>query len=171
VHEVSGHGRPSVATVPSGHPLTLSEEHGLLLRQVAARVEDLLAVIAEDRWPARELQALLAYLRAEVLGQAADEERLLFPTGDTPPAFAQLAADHTHLRLVTEALAEAADEGTQSPAQLAAATRDLVAHLERHLSAEEAVLAAAGGEDEAPGTTVLTTGQLPAGGVTGWRTS
>jgi hypothetical protein len=170
VHEVRGHGRPPPVD-PSGQPLTLSEEHGLLLRQVVARVEDRLAVIAEDRRPARELQALLTYPRAKVLRQAADEERLLFPAGDAPPAFAQLTGDHTHLRLVTEALAEAADEGTQSPAQLAAATRDLVAHVERHLSAEEAVLAAAGGVDEAPGTTVLTTGQLPHGGMTGWRTS
>jgi len=158
--------------MPSGQPLTMSQEHGPLRWQVAVRVEDLLAVIAQDRWPARELQALLAYLRAEVLRQAADEERLLFRTDDAPPAFARLAGDHTRLRLVTEVLAQVAgDEGTHSFAQLARTTRDLVADLERYLSAEEAVLARAGGQDEAPGTTVLTTSPPPGGDVTGRRTS
>jgi hypothetical protein len=86
VQEVRGHGRPRTpGTTTDDRPLTLSEEHGLLLRQVAARVDDLLAVTAEDRWPTRELQALLVYMRAEVLRQAVDEERLLFPAHHAPP--------------------------------------------------------------------------------------
>ena len=76
----------TAAAPPGGPPLTLADEHALLLSQVLTRAEDLLAVTAEDRWPARELQVLVGYLRAEVLGQDADEERLLFPAGAPAPA-------------------------------------------------------------------------------------
>jgi len=55
--------------VPAATPLTLAGEHELLLRQVTSRAADLLAAAAEGRWPAAELQALLGYLRAEVLRQ------------------------------------------------------------------------------------------------------
>ena len=74
----------TAAAPPCDPPLTLADEHALLLSQVVIRAEALLAVTAEDRWPARELQALVGYLRAEVLGQDADEERLLFPAGASP---------------------------------------------------------------------------------------
>lgn len=144
-------------TSSEDRPLTLAEEHGLLLRQVAARAEDLLAVTADDGWPARELQALLTYMRAEVLRQAVDEERLLFPSRAPSAALDRLGRDHTMLHLITEALAAAAtDEGPHIPADLAATTRDLLAHLERHLSSEEAVLVSSEASDETPGTTALT---------------
>jgi hypothetical protein len=76
-----------------------------------------LAVTAEDRWPARELQVLVGYLRAEVLGQDADEERLLFPTGASP-GVSRLARDHARLRAAIETLERvAAGESTWSPAE------------------------------------------------------
>lgn len=158
-NEISRDERPpaSVTTTRDDRPLTLSEEHGLLLRQVAVRVEELLAVTADGGWPARELQALLTYMRVEVLRQAADEERLLFPSYGSSAALDRLGRDHTILHLLTETLAAAAtSEGPRIPADLAATTRDLLAHLERHLGSEEAVLAANDAQGEASGTTVLT---------------
>ena len=78
-HQVPGYGPArSDVSAAGGPPLTLPDEHALLLEQVAMRAKDLLTAIADDRWPARELQALVGYLRAEVLRQASDQERL-FP--------------------------------------------------------------------------------------------
>lgn len=68
----------AAAAAPGGRPLTLADEHALLLEQVAIRAEDVLAVAAQNLWPARELRRLLGYLRVEVLRQAEDEEMLLF---------------------------------------------------------------------------------------------
>jgi uncharacterized protein (DUF2249 family) len=145
----------AAAAAPGGPQVTLAGEHALLLSQVVTRAGDLLAVTAEDRWPARELQALAGYLRAEVLGQDADEERLLFPAGASA-GVSPLARDHARLRAAIETLERvAAGQITWSPAELAAATRDLLRQLERHLHAGEAVLAAAGPPGEVPATTVL----------------
>ena len=156
VHELEPLPATGIAA-SDDRPLTLAEEHGLLLRQVAARAEDLLALTAHGGWPARELQALLTYMRVEVLRQAADEERLLFPSHVPSAALDRLGRDHTMLHLMTEVLAAAAtDDGPHIPADLAAITRDLLEHLERHLSSEEAVLVASEASDEAPGTTALT---------------
>lgn len=143
--------RRQAGAAGSGGPLpTLADEHALLLGQVAVRVEDLLAGTAEDRWPGRELQALLGYLRTEVLAQAAGEEGLLFPAHDPPPGFARLSRDHVRLRAGTEVLARvAAGEGTRSPAQLAVTARDLLTQLECHLIAEEKLLAATCAPDTA----------------------
>lgn len=157
--EVRGRERPPTdrTTAPQDRPLTLNDEHGLLLRQVAVRAEELLAVTADGGWPARELDALLTYMRVEVLRQATDEERLLFPSYALSADLDRLGRDHTILHLMTETLAAAAtDEGPHIPADLAATTRDLLIHLERHLGSEEAVLAANGGQGDSPGTTILT---------------
>jgi uncharacterized protein (DUF2249 family) len=143
------------AAMPGDLPLTLTDEHTLLLSQVVIRAEDLLAVTDEGRWPARELRALLGYLRAEVLRQAADEETLLFPA-DASPGISRLALDHARLRDAIETLERmAADVSTRSPAQLAAATRDLLHQLERHFHAGEALLATAGAPGKVPATTML----------------
>jgi uncharacterized protein (DUF2249 family) len=152
VNEIPGRGTArSAVSAADGQPLTLAEEHALLLEQVAVRAGDVLAAIADGRWPAQELRALVGYLRAEVLRQAADQE-WLFPAHPAGKDFAQLAQDHARLRESTEALAQAApSEGRSSLAQLAAATRDLLAQLERHLAAEEQVLTAAGQPGTAPG--------------------
>ena len=149
----------TAAAPPCDPPLTLADEHALLLSQVVIRAEDLLAMTAEDRWPARELQALVGYLRAEVLGQDADEERLLFPAG-APAGVSRLARDHARLRAAIEALERVAAGGsTWSPAQLATATRDLLHQLERHFYAGQALLAAASTPGKVPATAML--GGLP----------
>src|SRR2546421_12433675 len=70
--------------------LTLADEHALLLEEVAVRAGDLLTAIAGDRWAAPELEALVGYLRAEGLRQAADQEWLVTAghgaEGFAPPA-------------------------------------------------------------------------------------
>ncbi|MGH3182342.1 MAG: hemerythrin domain-containing protein [Streptosporangiaceae bacterium] len=158
-HQVPGREpeRSAVSAVSAagGAPLTLAAEHARLLEQVAMRARDLLKAIAGDRWPARELRALVGYLRAEVLRQAADQERL-FPAGPAADGFARLARDHVRLRAGTEVLAQAASVGTGSRAQLAAATRDLLTQFERHLASEERLLTAAARPAITPGITAAT---------------
>jgi uncharacterized protein (DUF2249 family) len=156
MHQVPGRGPArSAVSAASAPPLTLAGEHELLLEQVAIRARDLLTAIAEDRWPSRELQALVGYLRAEVLRQAADQERL-FPARRAAEGFARLARDHVRLRAGTEVLAQAASAGAGSRAQLAAVTRRLLTQLECHLAAEELLLTAAGRPRTAPGITAAT---------------
>lgn len=138
-------------------PLTLTEEHTLLVGQIAMRAEDLLAVAAEDRWPGQELQALLGYLRAEVMRQISDEELLLFPARPSSPGFVRLGRDHLRLRHCIEALTEAAAaEPRWSLARLATTTRDLLTLLERHLAAEEALLATIDAPRPVPSAAALT---------------
>jgi len=133
----------SVASPPPP-PLTLAGEHVLLLWQVTARTEELLAAVDQGRWPAAELAALASSARAEVLRQASDEETLLFPgtrTADT----ARLARDHARLRAAAELLARVATgEQPLSRAQVATFARDFVTQLKRHLRAEESLLAVQG---------------------------
>jgi uncharacterized protein (DUF2249 family) len=122
-------------------PLTLAEEHVLLLWQVTARADELLTAAADGRWPGAELAALAGYAQAEVLRQASDEEALLFPAAPARDA-AGLARDHARLRSAAEALARAAaGEQPMSARQAAIAARDFAAQLERHLRAEEELLA------------------------------
>lgn len=128
---------------PQATMRTLPEEHQLLLRQVTVRADRLLRVTSEDRWPTRELASLLDYLRAEVMRQAADEERLLFGRHDTTPGIARLSRDHARLRIGVEALARAAaGESIRAPAELAVVVRDILGQLDRHLVAEETEMAA-----------------------------
>jgi uncharacterized protein (DUF2249 family) len=147
--------RPGSAELPGGAPRTLADEHALLLGQVAARAGKLLAVVSRGGWPGAELAALAGYAQAEVLRHASDEERLLFPAGRSEAA-TRLARDHARLRAGTELLARAASgEQLLSPGELAAATRDLVAQLERHMHAEEKTLAAQRAPDSVPATVAL----------------
>lgn len=147
--------RPGSAGPRAATPRTLAEEHALLRGQVVARAARLLAVVSCGGWPGAELAALAAYARAEVLRQASDEERLLFPARRSE-AVTRLARDHARLRAKTELLARAAaGEQLFSPGQLAAAARDLVGQLERHMSAEEQALAAGRAPDTLPATVAL----------------
>ena len=133
-------------------PLTLADEHVLLLWQVTARAEELLLATGRGRWPAAELAALAGYAQAEVLRQAADEEALLFPAVSSPQA-AGLARDHVRLRSAAELLARAAaGEQQMSPARVAVTVRDFVDQLERHLRKEEDLLAAGRLPQTVPGT-------------------
>jgi uncharacterized protein (DUF2249 family) len=123
-------------------PRTLAEEHVLLLRQVRVRAEELLTVVANGRWPAAELAALAGYARAEVLRQASDEEALLFAAASAAEAHG-LARDHVRLRSAADLLTRAATgQQPMSAEQAAAAVRGFVAQLERHMGAEEKLLAA-----------------------------
>jgi uncharacterized protein (DUF2249 family) len=146
---------PESAVPTAEPPLTLTEEHVLLLRQVTARTEELLTAVAHGRWPAAELAALAGYARAEVLRQVSDEERLLFPAAPAREV-AGLARDHTRLRFASNLLDRgAAGEQPMSPRQVAIAARDFVAQLERHLRAEENLLAAGRAAQGVPGTAAL----------------
>ncbi len=139
----------------TAEPLTLADEHACLLWQVAARTEEVLTATAGGRWPGAELAALAGYARAEVLRQASDEEALLFPAAP-PQQVAGLARDHARLRSAAELLARAAaGEQPMSAAQVAAVARDFVTQLERHLRAEEKLLAAGRAPRGVPGTESL----------------
>ena len=146
---------PESAVPTAEPPLTLAEEHVLLLWQVTARTEELLTAIADGGWPGVELAALAGYARAEVLRQASDEERLLFPEAPAREA-AGLARDHARLRSAADLLARAAaGEQPMTPGQVAIAARDFVAQLERHLRAEENLLASGPAAQRVPGTEAL----------------
>src|SRR5579875_1251453 len=155
--DARGAGPLSAPAGMPGCPLpTLADEHTLLLGQVAVRTEDLIAAAGEGRWPARELDALLGYVRAEVLRQVEDEEALLFPRTGAPPVATRLARDHARLRAGVEVLERAAvREQTMAPLQLATITRDFIFQLDRHMSTEEALLAANGSPATVTATTAL----------------
>ena len=143
-----------VTTTPRP-PLTLPEEHRLLLWQVNARAEELLTATSQGRWPAAELEALASYAQAEVLRQASDEEALVFPVTLAHEA-SGLARDHARLRAAAELLGRAA-AGKQplSLAQVATAARDFVTQLTRHVQAEETLLAVERAPRRVPATATL----------------
>ncbi len=90
-----------------------------------------------------------------MLRQISDEETLLFPAAPVRQATA-LARDHTRLRSAAELLARAASGEQPMPtAQVAAVVRDFVTQLERHLSAEENLLASQRVPRGVPGTAAL----------------
>lgn len=122
-------------------PLTLGEEHVLLLWEVMARAEEVLTTAADGRWPGAELTALAGYARAEVLRQVSDEETLLFSAAPARQV-AGLARDHARLRSAIDVLDRAAaGEQPMSPGRVAATARDFATQLGRHLQAEENLLA------------------------------
>ena len=150
-----GDGQPPGSAGLTTRPLTLAEEHVLLLWQVTARAEELLTATADGRWPGAELAALAGYAQAEVLRQTADEEALLFPAARALEVDG-LARDHARLRSAADMLARAAaGEQPMSLAQAAAAARDFVTQLERHLRAEDNLLASGRAPEGVPGTAAL----------------
>ena len=151
-----GHGQPpGPAGLAARPPLTLAEEHVLLLWQVTASAEKVLTATEHGRWPGAELAALAGYAQAEVLRQVSDEEALLFPAVPAQ-VVAGLARDHVRLRAAAELLARAAaGEQPMSLAQLAAAVRAFITQLERHLRNEENLLASGRTPQDVPGTVTL----------------
>jgi uncharacterized protein (DUF2249 family) len=148
-------GQAGPADADGGGPLTLAEEHVLLLWQVAARAAELLTAAADGRWPGAELAALADYAQAELLSQVSDEEALLFPAVPAQQVTA-LARDHVRLRSAADLLARAAaGELPMSPGQLAAVARDFVDQLERHLRSEENLLQSERAHRAVPGTAAL----------------
>jgi uncharacterized protein (DUF2249 family) len=158
-HGQSGLQQPDLqAAASTDTPSTLRQEHALLMREVNTRAEMVLREADEGRWPQSELRELLNYLHLEVLRQVTDTEWLLFRTAHrAPDELARLRRDHLELRLAIDVLTQAAATGGSadgpSPPQLAAATRDLLAQLDAHLTAEQQVLTTAGGA--APSTASL----------------
>lgn len=141
---------------PANRTPDLTEEHGHLLQQVGVRAEELMAAVRADRWPARELEALLGYLRTEIIRQTVDEETLLFPARDDAPGLGRLARDHNRLRAGVGALELMARDGGGSLGMLAMTVRDLLSQFEFHLAAEEAILGAGcDSRCDVPATTAL----------------
>lgn len=147
--------QPGPVGLTAPPPLTLAEEHVLVLWQVTRSAERLLNATEHGRWPGAELTALAGYARAEVLRQAHGEEALLFPAVPAQTA-AGLARDHVRLREAAEVLTRAASgEQPMSPAQLAATVRDFVTQLERHLRNEDDLLASGRAPRDVPATVTL----------------
>lgn len=122
---------------------TFADEHALLLRDVRRRTTPVAVLIETGTWPAAELRTLIRFLRSVVLRQVADEERLLFPDDSTEAPFAELTRDHVRLHSLTEHLDQVSADPCALP-ELTAHIEELLATLERHLAAEEAVFVAAG---------------------------
>ena len=126
------------------HPL--ADEHAVLLQEVRHRERAVRAALGAGRWPVREIEALVAYLRYEVLDQAANEERLLFPLTSEGLAGSRmhgLVEDHVQLRDLTDHLVAAgtADQARRDPGALVDLLDDVEELLDRHMRAEQALLA------------------------------
>jgi len=129
---------------------TLADEHRVLWHEIEVRRAEVLRALGGGDWPVPQLVRLVDYLRSELLDQAVNEERLLFPLTSgqrTEPGVAQLLEDHVDLRDATNALAglATAPDDARDPARIVAVLDDLDEVLERHLDAEEAFLSATGG--------------------------
>jgi uncharacterized protein (DUF2249 family) len=126
------------------HPL--ADEHAVLLQEVRHRDRAARAALGAGGWPDREIEALVAYLRYEVLDQAVNEERLLFPLTSEGLAGNRvhgLVEDHVQLRDLTDRLGAAgtADEAHRDPGALVDLLDDVEKLLGRHMRAEQALLA------------------------------
>jgi uncharacterized protein (DUF2249 family) len=123
----------------------LADEHAVLLQEVRHRERAVRAALGAGRWPDREIEALVAYLRYEVLDQAANEERLLFPLtseGLAGNRMHGLVEDHVQLRDLTDHLVAAgtADDARRDPRALVDLLDDVEELLDRHMRAEQALL-------------------------------
>lgn len=137
---------------------TLAQEHGALLSEVGRRAHAVIDAADAGRWPEQDLQELLNYLRLEVLRQVVDEEWLLFRAAhQAAEQLSALRREHLELRLAIDGLARiAAEHATDTritAAQLSAVTSDLLAQLQEHLGAEEALLNRS--SEPTPATTTL----------------
>jgi uncharacterized protein (DUF2249 family) len=126
------------------HPLT--DEHAVLVQEVRHRERAVRAALDAGAWPNREIESLVAYLRYEVLDQAANEERLLFPLtseGLAGNRMHALVEDHVQLRDLTDRLVAAgtADEAHRDPGTLVDLLDDVEELLDRHTLTEQSLLA------------------------------
>lgn len=139
--------RPSGETSPTPDDTKASQrlaaEHAVLLSDVVARTDDVLAEAATGRWPGRELADLIDYLRSELITQTRIEEQLLSTDVEisSREAISRLARDHVRLRCALEVLTDSGGgAGRRDPQSLAATVRDLVVQLSEHLHQEREVL-------------------------------
>ncbi|HJQ03557.1 MAG TPA: DUF2249 domain-containing protein [Jatrophihabitans sp.] len=157
-HEAEQVGPPDSTESTAHAPLTLSDEHALLIGEVTARVDATVHEIENGRWPTNELRELVNYLHLEVLRQIVDEEWLLFRTSrSTPEGLDRLRRDHLELRLTIDLLTHATMSRELSPTQIVATIDHLLTQLTDHMAAEERLLGAAGAEVPA----VQTVGSQP----------
>jgi uncharacterized protein (DUF2249 family)/hemerythrin-like domain-containing protein len=124
----------------------LADEHAVLLEEVRRRAGSVRAALRAERWPAGEIDRLVAYLRYEVLDQTVTAERLLFPLvvdGLENIRIHGLVVDHVRLRELTDRLAATADGegGKRDPRALVDLLDDLEEFLARHMRTEQDVLA------------------------------
>lgn len=128
---------------------TLVDEHRVLWHEIEVRREEVMQALGDGDWPAAQISRLVDYLRFELLDQAVNEERLLFPLGSgrrLDPCVARLLADHVDLRDATNALAGLATLplDARDPALVISTLDGLQEVLDRHLKAEEAALSPMG---------------------------
>ena len=125
------------------HPL--ADEHAVLLHEVRIRGQRIRAALSEGRWPDHEVAGLVDYLRYEVLDQAVNTERLLFPLvghGRTHSGIHQLVDDHVRLRDLADRLANVATAHRirSEPGDLVELLDALEEFLDRHMRTEESLL-------------------------------
>jgi uncharacterized protein (DUF2249 family) len=127
--------------------LPLTEEHAVLLHEVRRRVRAVRGALGGGRWPDRELDELLDYLRYEVLDQASNEESLLFPLtadGLESSRMHGLIDDHAQIRDLADRLATGRAGGEPSePQALIDLLDDLEELLDGHMRREQRVLGTA----------------------------
>ena len=107
--------------------------------------EEFRAALSEGRWPDHEVAGLVDYLRYEVLDQAVNTERLLFPLvghGRTHSGIHELVDDHVRLRDLADRLANVATAHRirSEPGDLVELLDALEEFLDRHMRTEEALL-------------------------------
>jgi hemerythrin-like domain-containing protein/uncharacterized protein (DUF2249 family) len=124
---------------------SLADEHAVLRQEVSVRRRRVLDALGEGRWPDDQIASLVDCLRYELLDQAVNEERQLFPrtsTGLCDARVRHLVDDHVRLRDLTAALADAADapQGSRDPAAVIALLDALDLTLDRHVRDEEQTL-------------------------------
>jgi hypothetical protein len=129
-------GQSSLVTGLASDVRVLADDHVLLLRGVQRRAASVVALAAARTWPYAELETLTGFLRTEVLPHAIDAADRLYPN-EVAALFAQLRAEHAHIRALTEQLEHAYATTCTLPE-----LRRLVGGLEHHMIEEQAVLAA-----------------------------
>lgn len=135
---------------------TLAQEHALLLHEVIARGDAVIAEAGTSHWPSAGLRQLLDYLFVEVLQQIADEEWRLFRTWESDPErLTAVRAGHLRVREEIEKLTDAAMGVEPVPAdRLRELVVSLIAELTEHFKVEQVALRR-GAQGEIPSTASL----------------